>query len=161
MNKPDSAKSHQHRKPCSVCREWFTPSAKQGDRQRTCGDDACRIEQRRRTQADWRRRNPQYPAMRRADAAVARIEQAAGGSNLCGFGPPPGVYGRVPWEVAKDAMHAQGIVLMAIFGRLLLKDAKDAMRRQRIEITAEFTGLLREGAKDAMASLPRAAEAPD
>jgi hypothetical protein len=36
------------KRPCRVCRRWYRPNPKLGDRQRTCGDDKCKREWNRR-----------------------------------------------------------------------------------------------------------------
>ena len=45
-------------RPCRVCRRWFRPSPRVGDRQHVCGSPACQRELHRRNCADWHRRNP-------------------------------------------------------------------------------------------------------
>ena len=39
-------KSHgfARKRPCRVCRRWFQPDARLGDRQKTCGDPECKRE---------------------------------------------------------------------------------------------------------------------
>ena len=48
------------KKPCRVCRRWFQPDPRVGDRQRVCGKPECQTARRQKTQADWRKRNPDY-----------------------------------------------------------------------------------------------------
>ena len=48
------------KKPCRICRRWFRPDARVGERQRACGKPECQAARRQKTQADWRKRNPDY-----------------------------------------------------------------------------------------------------
>ena len=48
------------KRPCCICRHWFVPDRRVGWRQRACSATACQVERRAKTQASWRRRNPDY-----------------------------------------------------------------------------------------------------
>lgn len=153
---PAKSKPRPKPKPCCECRTWFTPSPKLRGRQRACSPE-CSAKLEKRRQAEWRRRNPGYAVQRRADADVARLEQAyaegAGDGAMCRvLGPAPAYYARVPWEVAKTPMGAQGLVLIAKFGRLLDHHAKTVMREHLHEIESELDGLRRDVAKTPIAA---------
>ncbi len=53
------------KRPCGICRRWFYPDRRVGGRQRACSGLGCQRERRARTQAAWRRRNPDYFTARR------------------------------------------------------------------------------------------------
>ena len=42
-------------RPCVVCRRWFTPDPRVGDRQKTCGRAECQREHHRRNERESRR----------------------------------------------------------------------------------------------------------
>lgn len=108
-------------RPCSICRKWFRPDPRVADRQRTCSK-VCSAKQRKKTQAAWRARHPDY-------VEAYRIAKQAEDSR----GPPPRVPApltRLPWDVAKDEFGAQGAAFLGAFGRLLVGVAKDEMRAQ-------------------------------
>ncbi len=48
------------KRPCSICRKWFLPDARQKGRQKTCGNPACRRELHRRQCSKWNKRNSGY-----------------------------------------------------------------------------------------------------
>ena len=52
---PDARK-----RPCRICRRWFKPDNRVGDRQHACGEADCQQARRQKTQASWRARNPTY-----------------------------------------------------------------------------------------------------
>lgn len=48
------------KRPCRICRRWFIPHPRLGERQRTCGDSHCQKEWHRKRCADWNRQNAEY-----------------------------------------------------------------------------------------------------
>jgi hypothetical protein len=55
----DKANDHKKR-PCRVCRRWFTPNPRLKDRQKTCGDGKCKREWHRRKCEEWNKKNTDY-----------------------------------------------------------------------------------------------------
>ena len=53
-------KKIRRKRPCRICRKWFRPDARQGDRQKTCGDPDCMREWHRRQCEKWNHSNPEY-----------------------------------------------------------------------------------------------------
>ena len=50
------AKNSRGKRPCSICRKWFTPDVRQKGRQKTCSP-ACQNELHRRQCEKWNRKN--------------------------------------------------------------------------------------------------------
>ncbi len=48
------------RRRCPFCRRLFTPDPRVGERQKTCGEEECRHEQKRQSNEQWRSRHPDY-----------------------------------------------------------------------------------------------------
>jgi len=48
------------KRPCAICRRWFTPNPRQIGRQKTCGKPTCQREQHRRQCQQWNRKNKRY-----------------------------------------------------------------------------------------------------
>ena len=109
------------KKPCRICRRWFQPDARVGERQRACGQPECQTARRQKTQAGWRKRNPDYPIAWRLDQRAAQT-------------PPPEPLrlpvplNQLPWELAKDQFGAQGADFIGVMGALLRRVAKDEIR---------------------------------
>lgn len=53
-------KTKQRDYRCSVCGRYFKPDCRTKFRQRICGKDSCRKEQKKRSQAEWLKKNPGY-----------------------------------------------------------------------------------------------------
>ncbi len=107
------------KRPCTICRRWFRPDPRIGKRQRACGKPECQTSRRQKTQANWRRRNPDY-------ATAYRIQQRAVQAN-----PPAeplrmtSPLNQLPWDLAKDEFGTQGTDFIAVMGALLMRTAKD------------------------------------
>jgi hypothetical protein len=70
------------KRPCTICRRWFRPNPRVGVRQHACGQPECQSARRQKTQASWRRRNPDYAiAYRIQQRAVTEQELRTVGNN--------------------------------------------------------------------------------
>src|SRR4030042_3234563 len=50
----------QAKRPCRVCKRWFRPNPRAGDRQMTCGNPQCQREWHRMKCAKWNKENSDY-----------------------------------------------------------------------------------------------------
>jgi hypothetical protein len=48
------------KRPCTICRRWFTPDQRQLGRQKTCGRSECQNELHRRQCRNWNHKNREY-----------------------------------------------------------------------------------------------------
>lgn len=120
--------SEARKRPCSICRRWFRPDARVGDRQHACGKPECQAARRKKTQASWRARNPDYSIGHRLLQRHARER------------PPeplrlPAPLQRLPWDVAKDQFGAQAADFLGFMGTLLVRSAKDQIRPDSADST--------------------------
>ena len=116
------------KKPCRICRRWFQPDARVGERQRACGKPECQSARRQKTQADWRKRNLDYAIAWRLDQRAAQTP------------PPeplrfPAPLNQLPWEFAKDQFGAQGADFIGVTSTLILRAAKDQIRPYLLDPT--------------------------
>jgi len=103
---PDARK-----KPCRICRRWFRPDNRVGDRQRACGRPDCQRARRQKTQARWRCRNAGYATAHRI--AQRNLDKAAEPVRT----PPP--LNQLPWDLAKDQFGGQGADFIGVMSALL------------------------------------------
>jgi len=127
------------KRPCSVCRRWFMPDPRVGERQKTCGRPECRESHRARTQRKWRRRNPDYWAERRLRQQVEQLDSGAGESALSRS--PPALMSKVPWEYAQDVIGAQSTVFIAFILRLVHRRAQSEIPAYPTENTEKIDRL--------------------
>src|SRR5271157_3980197 len=117
------------KRPCTICRRWFRPGPRAGDRQRACDAPECQAARRQKTQAKWRNRNPGYAIAWRIDRRATQAQQPPEPLRL----PPP--LNQLPWDVAKDHFGAQGTDFIGIMGALILSVAKDHIHPYLLDST--------------------------
>jgi len=66
------AKNSRGKRPCSICRKWFTPDVRQKGRQKTCSS-ACQNELHRRQCEKWNRKNK---AVSKNNYLAKKLEEA-------------------------------------------------------------------------------------
>ena len=114
------------KRPCTICRRWFRPDSRVGERQRACDRPECQTSRRRKTQASWRGRNPDYAIAWRLDRRKAQTEEPEA-LRL------PSPLARLPWDLAKDQFGLQGADFLGVMGALILRAAKDQIRPYLID----------------------------
>ena len=123
------------KRPCAICRCWFRPNARVGDRQHACGKPECQTTRRRKTQASWRCRNPGYAIAWRIDQRAAQTQPPLEPMRL------PAPLNQLPWEFAKDQFGSQRADFIGVMGALMVRSAKDQFLRYPIDST-RFSGTL-------------------
>jgi hypothetical protein len=114
------------KRPCSICRRWFRPDPRVGARQHACRQPECRTARRKKTQAQWRAKNPDY-------AVGYRLQQRSAQER-----PPeplrvPAPLNRLPWDVAKDEFGGKATDFLSVMSALLMRSAKDQIRLYLID----------------------------
>ena len=112
-------KAGTKKRPCTICRRWFQPEPQVTSRQRSCNNPVCRTALRRKTQASWRKRNPDYAVARRLDQRANQTKPPAEPLRL----PKP--LNQLPWNVAKDEFSPYGVDFIGVALALILRAAKD------------------------------------
>ena len=112
------------KRPCRICRRWFIPNPHVVARQRACSASACQMARRTRTQADWRRRNPDYFTAHRLQRRHVIHDAGVPVDPLTL--PPP--LSRLPWDIAQDTFGVVGSDFLGHFGRVLLAVRQDQSR---------------------------------
>jgi len=137
------------KKPCSICGKWFQPNARVGTRQKACCKK-CSDELRRRTQAKWRQKNPEYFKARwlrersRRSRAADRAAEAVREALKAGREPPAveerqeaprvvrmrGELRGLPWESVQSEIGVETTDFIAVVATLLLRLMQSEIRRQ-------------------------------
>lgn len=112
-------------RPCRICKQWFRPDARAGDRQRVCGSESCQRERHRRACAAWHRRNPDYDREERLRRRLTREVKPAVSDPLA---VPP----MMRWDgaAARDVVGLQVAVALEVTAQLLWDGVRDAVRTQ-------------------------------
>lgn len=161
------------KKPCSICRKWFTPDRRVGSRQKTCSDE-CRKERRRRKQAEWREKNPEYfkarwlkERSRRAAeaerAAVQAIEDIKAGRPPPPFEERPrppnpirmcGELSRLPWRAMQSEIGIETTDYIAVVTKVILRLVQSEKESEVIENTREPPRVQKEVAQTQIPPVP-------
>ena len=112
------------KKPCSICRRWFEPDARVGQRQLACSSPKCQAQRRRRKQAEWRQSRPDYFT---ACRILKRAEAERSPEPLRLKRPLSGL----PWDVVQDEMGVAAADFLAILVGLLLRLVQSQSGRQQ------------------------------
>jgi hypothetical protein len=126
------------KRPCCICRRWFVPDRRVGRRQRACSTSACQIARRTRTQASWRRRNPDYFIAHRVQRRRLKAGAVQGGVPPLVLPPP---LSQLPWDLAQEEFGVAGTDFLGHLGRVLLGAAQDQKAAQVIDSTGESVRL--------------------
>ena len=114
------------KRPCRICRRWFTPHPRLGDRQRTCGDPHCKKEWHRKKCVEWNRKNTDYF---RSNYLHKKLEGVSGGEGVARALPvrsrsPSGL----PQREVQEVIGVKQFVIMEYLGQLLLRRFQELIR---------------------------------
>ena len=161
--------SSRRKRPCCICRHWFFPDNRVGRRQHTCGRPDCQQQRRRKMQAAWRARYPDYFSGRRiqarmvADPPSSPPVQPGRSSPPAPSSPPtssPPISSRppaplrlraplnqLPWDIAQSEFGPQGADFIGVMAGLLLHETQSKIAAYRVEIMAVTEKLQPAGAQ--------------
>ena len=134
------------KRPCRICRRWFRPHPRAGDRQHTCGAPSCQAERRRRAVAAWRARHPDFD---REDRLRRRLQKEV--ASAAGVDP----MASIDWGAARNAVGLEVAVVIEESSRLLTTWARNAVALQVPAILDESHRLALIAARNGIGS-PRA-----
>ena len=129
----------QRTRPCRICRRWFVPHPRAGDRQRVCGRVECQRERHRRACQAWRAREGDAERRHRLQQ---RLRATPGDS-----GPATGT---VRWEVVRDAVGLEVGVILEELLKLLEDAVRDAVSRQVAGMAMESGRVIAAARRDDM-----------
>jgi hypothetical protein len=116
-------------------------------RQRACGKPGCQAARRKKTQAQWRAKNPDYATGYRLQRRSAQ-ERA----------PEPlrvaAPLNRLPWDMAKDEFGGKATDFLGVMSALLMRSAKDQIQLHLIEAKSVPATLSPPDGKDPCAPAP-------
>ena len=134
-------------RPCRICRRWFRPHPRAGDRQRVCSDVECQRERHRRSCRTWRDRE-RAPARR--EQLETRIRQEP--ADRSGVGP---ISGRLRWDGVRDAVGPEALEIVEILIGVVEDGVRDAVAAEVSAIIGEPNRVVGSGPRDAIAARAR------
>lgn len=137
-------KHPRSKRPCRICKKWFVPNPRLGDRQKTCGTPECQRQWHTQKCAEWNRKNRAYfqeNYLRRRLKSL-KADPAAPLSPSCPpSAPAPSLLCVFPLDyprgVVQEVIGAQQLVIIEYIVRLLVRGVQEVIRVQRPEIHCE------------------------
>jgi len=131
------------KRPCRICRKWFLPNPRVGDRQKTCGDPECMRKWHAGKCAEWNRKNRRCAQENylhdKLTLAVGESEEdtRARPSKSSDFASDSAFFPQLPRSLIQEVIGAQQLVIIEYLGRQLLRSVQEVIRRQLIEIKGD------------------------
>ena len=133
------------KRPCRICRKWFTPNPRLGDRQQTCGDMECQRKWHGRKCAEWNRQNSVYfkeiylrgrlesfgrapPAQRLSPCSSCRINDPPRRSSPL----------ELPQEVIQEVIEVKQFIIIEYIVRLLMRGVQEVIHTQLVDKQREI-----------------------
>ena len=139
---------HLKKRPCRICKKWFLPNPRLGDRQMTCGSSECQRQWHIRKCAEWNRDNrscfQENYLKRRIESLVATPPEASPPhipppEPIPPFQPTPPL--DYPRRVVQEVIGSQQLIIIEYIVRLLKKDVQEVIWSQSIEMQKESVRL--------------------
>lgn len=142
------------KRPCRICRKWFSPDPRVGKRQKTCGKQDCQDKWHAKKCAEWNRKNSSYF---REIYLSKKLASVVTGTEATQDQPPPNKSGNsavavsntlanspLPRNLIQEVIGAQHLVIIEYVIQLLLKSFQEQTKVQLFEITRKLKQLPHE-----------------
>lgn len=110
------------KRPCRICRKWFSPNPRIGDRQKTCGAKDCQTKWRAKKCSEWNKKNKAYFKEIYLNKKLAAINEA--NRKVVSF---PVKSSQLPRKLIQEVIGAQQLVIIEYVNRLLLRSFKEVI----------------------------------
>lgn len=142
------------KRPCRICRKWFSPDPRVGERQKTCGDKECQDKWHTKKCAEWNNRNPAYFREIYLSKKLALVGAIAEPDDCH---PPPSntskrslpvqqssKSNKLPSNLIQEVIGVQHLIIIEYMTQLLFNSFQEETRRQLTEITRKLKQLPHE-----------------
>lgn len=131
------------KRPCRICRKWFTPDPRVGDRQKTCGDHECMRKWHARKCAEWNRNNRKCAqenyfhhkltsaVSQHDDKMKSSVADAPAKSPV--FGSSTAQFPRLPRSLIQEVIGVQQFVIIEYVAQQLFTAVQEVMGRQVVK----------------------------
>lgn len=133
------------KRPCRICRRWFTPDPRLKDRQMTCGDERCKNEWHRKKCAEWNKKNSDYfrsnYLQKKFDAVSPPDAARQSGTSPPGL-PKCRFKSGLPHPFVQEVIGIQHLIIIEYFGQLLVRRFQEVLKGQPVVNTGQIRQLL-------------------
>jgi len=115
------------KRPCKVCRRWFTPHPRAGYTQKTCASEQCKKEWHRRMCFEWDRKNSDYFKgiyLKNKMLAADEVKRNKFGKAT------PNNYLDLPWPEIQEEIGVKQVVIIEYIVQLLIRRFQEQIKVQ-------------------------------
>ena len=124
------------RRPCRICRRWFTPNPRLKDRQKTCGDTQCKREWHRKKCAEWNKKNTDYS---RTNYLQRKLNGASPSETPSKILPVRSrLKSGLPLLLVQEVIDIQHLIIIEYLAQLLFRRFQEVLRSQVIVNTRQI-----------------------
>lgn len=120
------------KRPCRICRKWFRPDPRIGERQKTCGGVECRGQWHRQKCVEWNHKNRQYFQDIYLEKRLAQCDESlepTSGDGERDCGPPL----PLPRSVVQEVIGAKPLVIIEYLLQQPLRRFQEVIKAQQLE----------------------------
>jgi len=123
------------RRPCRICRRWFTPNPRLKDRQKTCGNAKCKGEWHKKKCAEWNKKNSDYF---KANYLQKKLNAASASGTSSQILPVKSRFkSGLPLLFVQEVIDIQHLIIIEYLAQLLYGRFQEVFRRQATVNTGE------------------------
>jgi hypothetical protein len=131
------------RRPCRICRRWFTPNPRLKDRQKTCGDAKCQREWHRKKCEEWNKKNTDYF---KSNYLQKKLDTASPSETSSKILPIKSRFkSGLPLLFVQEVIDIQHLIIIEYLAQLLFGRFQEVIGAQFIVNTGEIGQQLPEG----------------
>jgi len=124
------------KRPCRICRRWFTPNPRLKDRQKTCGNTKCKREWHKKKCAEWNKKNPDYF---KTNYLQDKLNAASPSETSSKILPVKSrLKSGLPLLFVQEVIDIQHLIIIEYLAQLLFKRFQDVLRGQDTVNTEEI-----------------------
>lgn len=112
------------KRPCAICKKWFYPHPRVGNRQRVCSEPSCQSERQKRNQKRWRMKNPDYDEGRRLQKQLSQVP--AKPLDIIRHWPR---LAQIPWDIVQEEILKQPLEIIKYLGLVHRKILREEIVR--------------------------------
>jgi len=147
-----SPRRRSKKRPCKICRKWFLPDPRVGDRQKTCGAPECQRKWHTKKCAEWNRKHRICSKENYLSAKLAlAVDEKNGTQGSSAASTPsksrvpvsrPGLFSQLPRSVIEEVIGCQHLVIIEYIAQLLFRSVQEVIRAQPHEIKRDLPQVL-------------------
>ena len=134
-------KRKSRKRPCRICRKWFSPNPRLGERQKTCGAKECKKKWHAKKCTEWNKNHPVYFQEIYLSKKLAEVNEPDLQKEVH---PVKSIVksSKLPCKVIQEVISTQHLVIIEYVNRLLFRSFQEVILGQLAEIKGEQRRLL-------------------